>query len=97
MALTATLFIVDDLDYIRSTEAFFFRPLAGKNQRTADNKYKTMSLIQERYVLCVVCNFSQTHFAALREEAFLNQINKVELKAEHKVKPVERMTNFLNE
>ena len=45
----------------------------------------------------IVSNFPPQQFEALREEAILNKINKMELRKEHQVFLEERVTGFEEE
>lgn len=91
------LFVVGDVDYLKKSEASFFKPLAGKDKIPTDNKYKHMSLIQPKCVTVIVSNFTPNHFSVLREEAITNKINMVELRDEHRGSPLQRIYNFENE
>ena len=93
----AKLFVVDDVDYLKKSEASFFRPLAGKDKIPTDVKYKDATLITPKCVTIIVSNFPPQQFPALREPAILNKINKVQLRKEHQVTMEERVTGFEQE
>lgn len=81
----AKLFIVDDVNHIKKSDADFWKPLAGKDIIASDEKFKNICMISPKCVVIIVSNFSPTHFEVLRDDSILNKINKVELRKEHVV------------